>query len=87
MEHISEIELDRFLDDMLPFVRKAFVKLHLSGCSDCQQQLERIKKERKEFEGMAAVMRKLEDADRQSAESTRQTVTSIFQELNTRDGK
>ncbi len=87
MEHISEVELDRFLDDTLPLVRKALVKLHLSGCSDCRQQLERIKKERKEFEGMAAMMRKLETADQQSAESTRQTVTSIFQQQDAADGK
>ncbi len=78
MEHVSEIELERFLDGTLPFVKKAFVKLHLMGCPGCNRQLDKLCEERKEFERMAVVVRKLEEADQKSAQITRQTVASVF---------
>ena len=78
MEHVSEVELERFMDGTLPFVKKAFVKLHLMGCPGCHRQLEKLCEERREFERMAVVIRKLEEADRRSAQVTRQTVASVF---------
>lgn len=82
MKHVSKIELERSLDGTLPFVKKAFVKLHLMGCPVCRRQLENLCKERKEFERMAVVVRKLEEADQRSAQVTRQTVASVFKTSN-----
>jgi predicted anti-sigma-YlaC factor YlaD len=78
MKHVTKIELEQSLDGTLPFVKTAFVKLHLMGCPGCRRQLEKMCEERKEFERMAVVVRKLEEADQKSAQITRQTVASVF---------
>lgn len=79
MGHISEMELGRFMDYTLPFVKKVFVKWHLNRCPECRGQLEQLCLEKKEFEGMVALIRRLDEADRKSTRTTRQTVTSVFQ--------
>lgn len=87
MEHVSDLELEQLLDENLPLVKKTFVKLHLKGCPVCQGRMEKLQKERHEFEGIVAIVLKLEEADRKSAETTRQMVTSVFQPASSGSGK
>ena len=78
MKHIDEIELEQMLDGTLPLLRKPFVKLHLGSCEECRKKLEEMREGQEAFQLVAAQMRRLDEADRQSAKYTRQTVTSIY---------
>lgn len=78
MKHVSEIELERLLDGTLSLVKKIFVKLHLKGCPVCQGVMEKLQAERHEFERIVAVVRKLDDADRKSVQTTRRMVNNVF---------
>lgn len=79
MEHVTDIELECLLDGTLSFLKKTLVKLHLKRCLRCRKQLEKLREERSEFEGMTVVVRKLEDADRKSRQATCKVMTGIFQ--------
>ena len=87
MKHVSEIELERLLDGTLSLVKKIFVKLHLKGCPVCQGRMEKLQEERHEFEEIAAVIRKLEEADRKSTQTTRLMVSKVFQPASSSSDK
>ena len=87
MEHVSNIELEQLLDETLPLVKKTFVKLHLKGCPVCQGRMEKLQEERHEFEGIVAIVRKLEEADRKSTQTTRLMVTKVFQPVSSNSDK
>ena len=87
MEHVSDIELEQLLDENLPLVKKTFVKLHLKGCPVCQGRMEKLQEERHEFEEIAAVIQKLEEADRKSTQTTRLMVSKVFQPASSSSDK
>ena len=39
MEHLTETQLNEYLDGILDASSQAFLDAHLSGCTDCQERL------------------------------------------------
>ena len=72
MKHISEINLQRFLDDNLSFVQKLLCKHHLAKCSECANKLESIKLQRQQLLDIAQDLTRLQKAE------TALTKTSIL---------
>ena len=82
MSHISEIELQQYLDHTLSLLRKPLISLHLSHCADCREKLEQLRKENQAFQELLPMLRRLDEADIQSESATRQSVTALFSTMN-----
>ena len=53
MKHISEINLQRLLDDNLSLVQKLICKHHLAKCDECAAKLEAVKTQRQQLLSIA----------------------------------
>ena len=53
MKHISEINLQRLLDDNLSLVQKLICKHHLAKCDECAAKLEAVKTQRQQLLSMS----------------------------------
>ena len=63
MKHISEINLQRLLDDNLSLVQKLICKHHLAKCADCAAKLEAVKTQRQELLSIAQNLNRLQEAE------------------------
>lgn len=70
MKHISDINLQRLLDDNLSFIKKLLCKHHLELCEQCRDRLEALKLQRKELLDIAEDMHRLEEAETAISKTT-----------------
>ena len=63
MKHISEINLQRLLDDNLSLVQKLICKHHLAKCADCAAKLETVRQQRQELLSIAKDLTRLQEAE------------------------
>ena len=72
MKHISEINLQRLLDDNLSLVQKLICNHHLSKCGECSARLEAVKAQRRQLLSISKDLARLQEAE------TALSKTSIF---------
>ena len=63
MKHISEINLQRLLDDNLSLVQKLICKHHLAKCDECAAKLETVRQQRQELLSIAKDLTRLQEAE------------------------
>ena len=63
MKHISDINLQRFLDGNLSFIQKLLCKHHLGLCEQCRGKLESLRQQRAELLEIAEDMHRLQEAE------------------------
>ena len=63
MKHISEINLQRLLDDNLSLVQKLICKHHLAKCDECAAKLEAVNTQRQELLSIAKDLTRLQEAE------------------------
>ena len=63
MKHISEINLQRLLDDNLSLVQKLICKHHLAKCDECAAKLESVKTQRQQLLSIAKDLTRLQEAE------------------------
>ena len=63
MGHISDIDIEYYLDDDLGLVKRSLLKRHVEGCESCRRRLEAARRDREYLRAMGAGMAKLEQAD------------------------
>ena len=63
MKHISEINLQRLLDDNLSLVQKLLCKHHLTKCNECVAKLEAVRQQRQQLLDIAKDLTRLQEAE------------------------
>ena len=72
MKHISDINLQRLLDDNLSLVQRLLCKHHLAKCGECAAKLEDIRQQRRQLLDIAQDLTRLQEAE------TAVSKTSVF---------
>lgn len=63
MMHISDMDLERYLDGVLGKVASFMLERHVNGCAECRARMENVRSERAYLASMRAGLKRLEDAD------------------------
>ena len=77
MAHISDIDLERLLDDNLSLLAKIVARKHLDECGECAKHLEEAKDRRVFLKKMQSGLTALVEADHAVEHSKCETIQAL----------
>lgn len=77
MAHITDIDLERLLDDNLSLIGKMLAQKHLEGCEECSKRLAEAQGRRAFLKRMQTGLQELAKADEAVEKSKCETIQAL----------